>query len=108
MTDWLEDKAESGPDVVTTGQSAYSAWRLKSLDRVDADEISPEGEFPKFGDFMEMERPDTDSTAYLEICADLAAWLVENDAEPGMEFRIKSVEKTDGEWEISAERLANE
>ena len=113
----LGDKAAESPEVSLAKQSAPGLYRLNAdgediedIDLVPADELTPEGEFPQYGDFLEVgvpsdtgtENPSFDQTEYIEVPGALAAWLVE-EAEPGAVFRIRQVVKIDGEFDYDIE-----
>lgn len=77
-----------------------------------ADDLTPEGQFPKYGDFLEVETttggsdPAWNRTRYIECPEALAEWLVENieDAKE-LGFRIVSVKKVDGRWQYDVDVL---
>jgi len=113
----LGEKAADSPEVSLARQSAPGMYRLEAdgnsiedVDLVPADDLTPEGEFPQYGDFLPVKTPQgagTDDpkfggTEYVEAPGALAAWLVEN-AEPGSVFRIRQVMKVDGEWDYDVE-----
>lgn len=103
----LEDKAAESPEVDLARQSAPGAYVLESLDLVDADDLTPEGEFPQFGDFLEV--TGTAGEQYIECPQDLARQLVEDlDADVGTAFRILDVTKIDGSWSYEIEGLDDE
>lgn len=107
----LEDKAEGSPDVDLARQSAPGAYRLSSKELAGADELTAEGEFPKFGDFLKVERlgygdgdePEAKGEKYIECPAGLAEWLVENEISVGDDFRVLQTQKVDGEWQYDCE-----
>lgn len=112
----LEDKAQESPDVDLARQSAPGAYRLLDNELVAADELTPEGEFPQYGDFLHVGRlgpgagdgeVEQKGEQYIECPQGLARWLVKN-CEVGDDFRIVSVQKVDGEWRYDCDRLADE
>lgn len=106
----LEDKARDSPDVDLARQSAPGAYRMLTTDLEAANDLTPDGDFPQFGDFLKVERVGSDGTEkYIECPAALARWLVhEADASPGFCFRIRSVQKIDGEWQYKCEDITDE
>jgi len=109
----LEEKARDSPEVSLARQSAPGLYRLTTTDLVPADEITPEGDFPQYGDFLRVEvtsggtDPEWSGTEYIECPAALARWLVEN-VEVGESFRIRSVQKVDGEWRYDCEAVVGD
>jgi len=104
----LNDKARSNPDVELARDLIESEWSLKSTELTGADELTPEGEFPQYGDFAEAhEFSPVDGTnrgeRYIEIPAALAQWLVENEIGVGDRFQVKQVQKVDGEYQFDVE-----
>jgi hypothetical protein len=70
---------------------------------VPADELTPDGEFPQYGDFLHV---GTESgTQWIECPRALAAWIVDTGLSIGDGFRIRTVTKVDGEWDYKCERL---
>jgi hypothetical protein len=112
----LEDKAADRPDVKLARDSAPGAYTLTTDDLVAADDLTDEGEFPEFGDFLEVERPGAGRRCWIECPADLARWLVGHDLdeserpriEIGETFRIRSVSKVDNEWSYECEAVADD
>ena len=108
----LDEKAQAAPDVDLARQSAPGLYQLKSTELVEADQLTPEGKFPEYGEFLEVVRPrgaGEDATwredlHYVECPQGLAAWLVDNEIGEGDAFRIRTVQKVDGNWEYSCER----
>lgn len=115
----LGDKAEqSDRDEVRLARDSVGAYRLESEELIEADEISGEDEFPKYGDFLvcrelrqvagEVEIGDK---VLVEVPGQLAKQLVEQNITEGDGFRIQSVRKNAaGEWEYgtSEERLPSD
>lgn len=108
----LAEKAESSPDVSLARQSAPGVYRLTTDDLVSADELTDEGEFPEFGDFLEVEKARGTSaedaswgpSQFIECPQGLARWLVEN-IDVGDGFRVVSVQKVDGEWQYDCDEF---
>lgn len=104
----LEEKAEETPTVVLAGSLTESQYRLETTELVGASELTPEDDFPKFGDFLEVsERSPIDKTprgtVYVEIPGGLARWLVEN-VETGDWWAVRGSEKgEDGTWRFDCE-----
>lgn len=99
----IGDKADAAdrPDVFV-GRDIAGIWRLESLEEFDCDDITDEGEFPEFGDFIKVTeiRPNgevEDEPAYLSRYVDLDRQLAEVVDEPGDVFTVERVmEKRDG------------
>jgi len=100
----IQDKAETPTeDIDLARYSAARAYKLLTDELVSADELTPEGEFPQYGDFLHV---GTESgTQWIECPRALAAWIVETGLSIGDGFRIRTVRKVDGEWEYKCERL---
>ena len=107
----LDEKAQASPDVDLARQSAPGLYRLETDELVSADELTPKGEFPQYGDFLEVSRPAgtgedarwREEVHYVECPQGLAAWLVEEEVGVGDPFRIQTVQKVDGNWEYGCE-----
>lgn len=108
----LGDKSERAdrPEVELASGNPIGIYRLESDEYVDADEISPEGEFPKFGDFLEVSsttggaEPEWNVDVFLECPLGLEEELLELGVDVGDSFRIGQVSKTaDGEWQFLVE-----
>lgn len=101
----LEDKAAQARDIYRA-EDATGAYRIVSLDLVEASEIGGEDSFPKFGEFADVveltETGEDRGEAWLECPADLAQGLLDIGVEAGSEFVIESVKKDDdGQWRFS-------
>lgn len=104
----IEEKARSSPDVDLARQSGPGVYRFETGDLEPADELTPEGEFPEYGDFLQVTER-RGGTRFIECPAALAEWLVEQEPEPGgFWFRIQTVQKVDGEWQYHVEQLDDE
>jgi hypothetical protein len=100
----IADKANTDTqDIDLARYSAARAYKLLTDELVEADELTPEGEFPQFGDFLHVGT--TAGTQYIECPRALAAWIVDAGLSIGDGFRIRTVSKVDGEWEYQCERL---
>lgn len=103
----LDDVAESGPDVVLTSGLVESVFALQEMAVYEADDVSPDGEFPQYGEFLRCDEfSPTDGTergeTYVECPAALARWLVD-EADVGDRWQVTEAEKIDDEWQITAE-----
>lgn len=98
----LNDKAAQSPDIRLVRDAQYSAYRLVSTELVPADEISDEGEFPQYGDFVRCEIPDSEAEVLVEVPQNLARQLVDMGIGAGDEFRVEGAAKVDGEWQVTA------
>lgn len=111
----ISDKAQETPEIDLAKQSAPGAYRLADDELVEADEITEEGQFPKFGDFLPVKAlrqtengVETNGEMYIECPQALAQWLVENEIEIGEDFRVISNRKVDRNWEYTCERIEAE
>jgi hypothetical protein len=105
----IGDKAEASdaPDVYLPRDSV-GLYRLESDELTGCDEITPEGEFPEYGDFLEVTQatgganPSWGDTAYVSCPGDLAKQIVGMEIEPGDCFRIQGSRKNaQGNWTYS-------
>lgn len=109
----IEDKARDTPEVSLARQSAPGAYIVLSTELASADEVTAEGEFPEYGDFLEVDRlTDTDGRLepagderFIECPQGLAKFLVNHGAGEGFRFRIRTVRKVDGEWQYNCEEV---
>jgi hypothetical protein len=102
----LGDKSERAdrPEV-RLARDSMGIYTLQSLEYWDANEITDEGEFPKYGDFLKCRTttggadPEWNVEVFVECPLGLEAELLELGIEDGDCFRIQQVSKTtDGEW----------
>lgn len=108
MTD-LQDVADRsrGPEIaLTSGLGGRGEFRHETTELVDADELTPEGEFPEYGEYLLCEeRSAVDHTprgeVYVEVCSQLAERLVEIGT--GRWWNVTGVEKVDGAWVVDVE-----
>jgi hypothetical protein len=107
----IGDKAAESPEV-SLSRDSPGAYRLKDDELTAADEITAEGEFPKYGDFLSVSRlrngkdgVEPAEEQFVECPQSLAQQLVEIGVSIGDDFRILSASKVDGEWQIDVERL---
>jgi hypothetical protein len=108
----IGDKAEQSESrEVRLARDSVGLYRLQSDELTGADEISDEGEFPKFGDFLDVEvthggaNPSFDDEAWVECPGSLAKIIVELGLDVGDCFRIQSARKNpSGEWEYSVDQ----
>lgn len=76
MTDPLEELAQGSLTVIRPPDSV-GEWPVEGLEPYDADEVSPEDEFPQYGQWLKLaEDADVGSAEYLQITQDLAAAIV--------------------------------
>lgn len=113
----LNEKATRRPEVLRAVES-HGTYRLTTTELTSADELTPEGEFPQYGDFAEV-MPMTrngdgfeaigSEPQYLETPAGLARELVEHLVDEGHVFEVTEARKTqDDEWSFTVERLDEE
>jgi hypothetical protein len=106
----LGEKAEATPEVVVTRDLFGSeAYQLVTDELTEADELTAEGEFPQYGQFLEVDsraypHGDERGEKYIEVPTALARWVVDN-VEEGDWFRITETRKVDGEWQVDGEAL---
>jgi len=105
----IGDKAEASeaPDVYLPRDSV-GLYRLESDELVDCDEITDEGQFPEYGDFIEVTQasgganPGWGETAYVSCPGDLAKKITDMEIEIGDCFRIQGSRKqANGNWTYS-------
>lgn len=109
----ISDKAEDTPDIELARQSAPGAYVLDGEELSPADDLTEEGQFPEYGDFLPVHRAratedgwePTGDEMWIECPQDLAQFLVEQEVEPQDGFRIKDVKKVDGTWQYNCEIL---
>jgi len=111
MTD-LAEKADRGPSLTLASELLESQYCYEETELVPADELTPEGDFPQYGDFLPVqERSPVDSgfrgDGYVEVPAALAEWLVEN-TKPGDWWQVHAIEKVDDEWQVEAENVSRD
>jgi len=100
----IADKAKTTTeDIDLARYSAARAYKLLTDELVSADDLTPEGEFPQYGDFLHVAT--TAGSQYIECPRALAAWLIDNELDVDSGFRIRTVRKVDGEWKYQCERL---
>jgi hypothetical protein len=109
----ISDKAEETPEISLVRQSAPGAYVFVEDELTSAEDLTDEDQFPEYGDFLPVRRAQaTDGgheasgdTEWIQCPQDFAQWLVEHGLEPGDGFRIKSVQKVDGQWQYDCELL---
>lgn len=115
----LGDKASDSPEISLVRQSAPGLYRLRdgvsSVEEVElqsADEVTPEGEFPEYGDFLPVVRVKSGDGEHLDrdeefvecpsvLARSLVGWNVTSDDV----WRLQSYRKVDGEWQLFAQLL---
>jgi len=106
----IGDKAEASnaPDVYLPRDS-IGLYRLENDELTDCDEITEEGQFPEYGDFLEATEAVggaspgwAGETCYVSCPGGLAEVLAGMEIEPGDCFRIESARKSaSGSWVYS-------
>lgn len=93
----LEDKAKADDDTeFVLARDLPGAYVLAGLELEPADDLGTD-EFPQYGDFLPVQRATGNMEALMLECPGfLASELVEQNAEPGDEFRVKAVDKVEG------------
>jgi len=97
--DDLRKKADSGPDAVRLEDAIGQSFRVQNPALYDADAISEEGSYPKYGDWLETEN------GFLECPEGLAAELVEAVDGDGLSFPVViSIESAelDEKWRVDS------
>lgn len=105
------DKASQGggKEVVTTANLPDAdPARIVTPDLYPADDLTPDGEFPEFGEFLEMRRESDGETVFWECSTALAEVLAEEferaeEQEPtGTRVDVEFVAKApSGEWRLT-------
>jgi hypothetical protein len=104
----IRDKADEadGPEVfLTSSLDDAPAAQIASTELLGADEVTPEDQFPEFGEFLEMRQPDGE-TVYWECATSLADVVVDAVEEspdgsvlPGTRVDVDMTSKApSGEW----------
>lgn len=108
MTDLRDQAQAGGPEIVrVSDQPQAGAVTIASSELADADDLTPEGQFPEFGSFLEVETADG-GAEYWECPSSLAATIVEivDEADGelvGVNVDVEEVVKTpSGEWRYVA------
>lgn len=107
----LEEKAEASPTVFLTGSLIESDYELLTKELVEADDLTEPGQFPEFGDFLEVEEynpvdGNPRGIAYIECPSALARWLVEHEVAVGDRFRVLEAGKDNRDtWQVEAETV---
>lgn len=113
MTD-LEDHARTagGPEIVVAGDLPQRPrGEIQSSDLTSADELTPEDQFPEYGQFLEVELVEEGEKEWWETPGTLAAAVVEIAEErelaiEGSVLDVRSAAKTAaGEWRWTVELL---
>ena len=106
----IEDLASTARPVIRVENAENTPYRLQDTDTTDADDISPEGEFPQFGDFLTVVALDSNAAAlgprWLECPGGLARALVDRDlVSEGAQFEVVDASKDEsGAWTFDIER----
>lgn len=107
----IGDKSDAAdrPDVYV-GRDIAGVYEIASFETYEADDITDEGEFPEFGDFVKAYEVDTNGTAkdeacYLALYVELDRQLDEVLDEEGDRVSIEAVRETrDGGYVMDVER----
>jgi len=96
----LRQKAETGPDATRIKNAEDESFTVLSPALYDPESISPEGEYPFHGDWLETE------DGFLECPSGLARRLLEavdvDDFAFPLRVDVEHVEKSDQEWMVEA------
>jgi hypothetical protein len=105
----IEDLASTARPVIRVENAENTPYRLLDTDTTDADDISPEGEFPQFGDFLDVLALDGNAAAlgprWLECPGGLARALVDGDlVSDDAQFQVVDASKDEsGAWTFDIE-----
>lgn len=120
MTTWGEKAKQGGSDLIRLASKnpvgEYKILHEKDEDLVDADEISDEGKFPEYGEFLKVEwlnaGPEqqltvgNDGMTYLECPAGLGIELERLEVEQGDKISVDRVVKDRaGNWSFTCSLL---
>lgn len=105
----IGDKADRADrEEIRLARDSAGLYRLEDDELTAADELSPEDEFPKYGDFINCKtttggaNPSWNEPVYVECPGALAKIIVNMEISVGDSFRIQSTRKNaTGEWEYS-------
>lgn len=106
-------KADDAPEVYTQ-QNVIGVYQLETLEEVHCDEITEEGTFPKFGEFVkcrEVSQEDGVAVTADEICyvswyTDLDRQLTQIDVDLGTVWRINGCYRNaDGDYVLNVEEV---
>jgi len=103
----IGDKADAAdrPDIYT-GIEISGRYQIDSLQEVDCNEVTEEGKFPQFGDFVKCRRVDGDGNVEDDICyiaryVDVDRQLADVVDEEGDQFVVERVrERQDGGYAV--------
>lgn len=105
MTDIREKAASTSHEVRLPTEQEGQSGEILSAELVSADEISPEGDFPEYGDFLWVENSTTGSEEYWLCPVGFAAEIVDVDEEVdevvGRLVIVEDTTKTDGGWQYT-------
>lgn len=107
----IEDLASTARAVIRAEDAANTPYRLEDTETTDADDISPEGQFPQFGEFLDVVALDGNAAdlgpRWLECPGGLARELVDGDlVEAGAQFQVVEATKDDsGAWTFDVEEF---
>lgn len=106
------DKADESVPCVRIEDADATAYRIRTYDGevglVPAKELGTDS-YPQFGDWLPCTAINRDKKPlgdrYLEAPGSLAAELERHQAGEGFEFRMTTIDKIDGVWQIEIEAL---
>lgn len=108
----LSEKATESPDVTLAGDLLESAYEVSETELVGADDVTPEGEFPQYGDFLPVQEfspyDGTDrGETYIEVPQALAQLIIEEELADGTRWKVIHSRKVDGEWKFEIEEIGS-
>jgi len=103
----LSDVAQDSAEVILARDQQGRAFEIVTAGAMEADEITPEGEFPQYGEFLPCRNSPDGSSVYVELPQGLAQELTRDgspDPREGLVFVVNSIRKTaDGSWRYDVE-----
>lgn len=101
----LDDVASESPEIVLARDQQGRAFQIVTAGAMGADEITSEGEFPQYGEFLPCRNSPDGSEVFVELPQGLAQELTRDgspDPREGLVFVVESLRKeADGSWRYS-------
>jgi len=100
----LREKADSGPSATRISEAEGETYRVENPALYSSDAVSPDGEYPEYGEWLSVVDNDGDQAGHLECPRGLAQELVRvvdhDDLGFPMDVTIASVQLVDEEWQV--------